>query len=67
MAEIIIPLVLAILQGKESESSLKLSHALVVQFYDRAYHLYINNYVAIPKGKLYKAVQHNPTWTRRTH
>lgn len=67
MVDIVIPQIVAILQGKESLYSLRLSRDLYVTFYDKANKLYLNHHVAIKTNGVYQAVCHPPKWTRRVH
>ncbi len=57
--------VLAIITGKESQSSLGLTHDFIKANYDRAMELYLTNHVAIKTESGYAIKKHNPKWTRR--
>jgi hypothetical protein len=57
--------ILAILQGKESRESLKLSDSFIAKYYDSAMELYLNDYIAIKTESGYEIKKHTPMWIRR--
>lgn len=57
--------VLAIIQGLESQYSLKLSHEFIKTYYESALELYLANYIAVKTESGYEIKEHAPKWNRR--